>query len=125
MNTFQVKIIITVFVFMIIFLSGFWLGKSEKPYNVIVLTIHKLVSVGIIIFIVITCYQFYKVDALNTLELILGLSLILIFLGAIVSGGLLSTDKSIPSFVLVLHRVSSFVSVLLTGMLIFLLKDRL
>ncbi len=125
MSTLQLKVSIAVFVFIIIFLSGFWLNKTAKPYNVLVLTIHKLISSGIIIYTVVTCYQLNKAAALNTSELILSLSMLAVFLSSIITGALLSTGNPMPSIVAVIHRVLSYMTVLFTGILIYFLRTRL
>ncbi len=125
MSTIQLKVIITVFIFLIIFFSGLWLNKTGKPYNIIVLAIHKLISAGIIIYIAVTCYQLYKAAGLNTSELILGSSMIIVFLGSVVSGALLSAGNPMPSTAAIIHKALSYVSVLFTGILIYFLRARL
>jgi len=125
MSTVQLKVAITVFIFLIIFFSGFWLNKTGKPYNIIVLTMHKLISAGMIIYIAVACYQLYKAAGLNTSELILSLSMIIVFIGSIVSGALLSTGNPLPSITAIIHRSLSYVSILFTGILIYFLRARL
>ena len=46
MNTIQLKIISTSFVFLFIFLSGFWLSRNGSPYGTGFLTVHKLISLA-------------------------------------------------------------------------------
>jgi hypothetical protein len=119
------QILITFLGFISILISGLWLRKSGKPYNMAVLTVHKLISVGVVIFIFIIIYQLYKSALLNALEFVLSLVMFLAFLGAVITGGLLSTNKPMPSFVTVIHKMSSFASILLTAVLIILLKERI
>ena len=125
MNTLQIKIVIIVLIAIVIYVSGAWLNKSGKPYNVIVLTIHKLIAFGIFIYIVISCYRIYKTDALTSIESILCLFMVASFLSGIISGGFLSANASVPSFVQLIHRVSSVASVIFTGAIIYLLRVRL
>jgi hypothetical protein len=125
MGTLQIKIVITVFIFAFIFLSGLWLTKSGKPYNAIVLAAHKLISVGIVLVIVATVYQINKAAPLNTIEMTAGVSMLFLFLPAIVSGAFLSTGNQLPSFIQIIHKASSAVSIVFAGIVLFLLKDRL
>ena len=125
MNALHFKIVITAFIFVFILLSGRRLKKTAKPYNPIVLAIHKLISAGIMVAIVITVNQINKSVSLNTGEMLLSISMIFVFLGAVVSGGFLSTGKQLPSLVEIIHKASSLASIVFAGILLFLLKDRL
>jgi hypothetical protein len=117
----QIRIAGTGFLFLFIFISGFWLSKSGKPYNVIILTIHKLISLAAVAFLAITIYQINQVAKLNTIELTAGVITGLFFLDAIVSGGLLSTDKPMPVVILRMHQITPFLTVLSTAATLYLL----
>ena len=125
MNSFQMKIIIAILIAIVIFISGVWLHKSGKPYNTLVLTVHKLISFGIFVYSVILCYQLNNAEMLASVELGLFLAMLIVFLSAIVSGAFLSTGNQIPSFVQITHRVSSIASLVFAGILIYLLRARL
>ena len=125
MNTFQIKIVVVVLIAIVVFISGYWLNKLGKPYNTIVLTAHKLISFGISVYIVIMCYQLNKTETFASIEYGLFISMLIVFISAIASGGFLSSNNQIPSFVQIIHRVSSIASVIFTGILIYLLRARL
>ena len=116
---------VAILIAIILLISGFWLNKSGKPYSTLVLTIHKLISFGIFVYIVISCYHLNKTEALGSVELCLCISMLIVFLSAIVSGAFLSTGNQMPLFVQIIHRISSFASVIFTGILIYLLRARL
>jgi hypothetical protein len=63
-NTGQLRVVGAVLFFVFIFLSGFRLSRSGKPYSVILLNVHKLISLAIVVFLVIAIYlatlQFQK-----------------------------------------------------------------
>jgi hypothetical protein len=40
-----------------LFLSGFWLSRSGKPYNGIIFNIHKLIALTAVVLFVITLYR--------------------------------------------------------------------
>jgi hypothetical protein len=121
LSTSQIRIMWTVLFYLLIFVSGFWLTRSGKPYNAIVLTIHKLISVAAIVYLVITMVRADKVTQLGAGELVAGVVTGLFFLGTIVTGGLLSVDKPMPAVVLWLHRITPFLTVLSTAVTLYLL----
>jgi hypothetical protein len=108
--------------FLFVFLSGFWLGNSGTPLNSAILTIHKLIALAAVVFLVMTVYQMNQVAALGATELIAGVVTGLLFLSAIVSGGLLSIDKPMPAAVLMMHQIIPFLTLLSTAVTLYLLK---
>jgi len=118
----QTRIIGTGLLYLFIFISGFWLSKSGKPYSVILLTIHKLISLAAVVFLAITIHRINQVARLSTAELIAGVVTGLFFLDAIVSGGLLSTDKPMPVVVLRMHQITPLLTVLSTAVTLYLLQ---
>jgi len=118
----QTRIIGTGLLYLFIFISGFWLSKSGKPYSVILLTIHKLISLAAVVFLAITIHRINQVARLSAAELIAGVVTGLFFLDAIVSGGLLSTDKPMPVVVLRMHQITPLLTVLSTAVTLYLLQ---
>ena len=121
MSTYQIRIVGTGLLFLFTFVSGFWLSRSGKPFNVIVLTIHKLISLAAAVLLGITIYQINQVAALSTIELTAGVVTGLFFLDAIVSGGLLSIGKPMPAAISTMHRVTPFLTVVSTAVTLYLL----
>jgi len=118
----QTRIIGTGLLYLFIFISGFWLSKSGKPYSVILLTIHKLISLAAVVFLAITIHRINQVARLSAAELIAGVVTGLFFLDAIVSGGLLSTDKPMPVVILRMHQITPLLTVLSTAVTLYLLQ---
>ena len=121
MGTIDLKVVGASLFFLFIFLSGIWLGRSGKPLNGLVVTIHKLIALAAGIFMIITLYRMNQATALAATELIAALVAGLSFLGMAVSGGLLSTGKPTPPAILRLHQVVSVVTVLSTAVTLYLL----
>jgi hypothetical protein len=48
----------------------------------------------------------------------------LLFLATIISGGLLSTDKAMPTAILTMHQITPFLTVLTTAVTLYLLLSR-
>jgi hypothetical protein len=110
--------------YLFIFVSGFWLGRSGKPYNGIVFNIHKLIAVLAVVFLVITMCQISQVARLSAMELTTGVVTGVFFLGAIISGGVLSISKSIPAAILTMHQITVFLTALSTAATFYLLLTR-
>ena len=111
-------------IFVVIFASGYWLSRAGKPYNVIVLTVHKLISLAAVVFLVIFMIQSNRVAALSAMELVAGVATGLFLLGLMVTGGLLSVDKQMPPVVLRLHQIAPYLTVAAAVVTLYLLQGR-
>lgn len=121
MNFIQLRIAGAGLFFLFIFLSGFWLSRSAKPLNMIILTIHKLISLAALVFLATTIYQINHVANIGVIGLIAGTFTALCFLGTIIAGGLLSTGKSMPAAILKAHQIMSSLTVLATAIALYVL----
>ena len=121
MNTIQLKVIGTGFVFLFIFLSGFWLSRNGSPYGTGLLTVHKLISLALFVFLIVTMVQTNKATGLSGLEWALGIITAVFFIVTILAGGLLSTDLALPTAVLTIHHITPYLVILLTITTLFLL----
>jgi heme A synthase len=114
------KITLTVLCFLIIFISGYWLSHFAKPFNVLILTIHKLVSLVAIVLLVLTALQMNKATRLDTKELAAWLVAGLFFVVTIITGGLLSSEISLPAAIAVMHKITPYMTVVSTAVALYL-----
>jgi hypothetical protein len=121
MSTTQLRIAGAGLLFLFIFLFGFWLSRSGKPYNQIIFTIHKLIALGAVVFLAVNIYKISQVAPLGGLQIAVIAITALCFVATFVTGALLSIDKVMPEFVLRLHQVTPYLTVLSTAALLFLL----
>lgn len=119
MNTTFVKVGLLVLSFVVIFTLGFLLSRSGKPYNLIVFTIHKLVSVGVFGFMGVTVYKTQRINPLDSAQVWMVVVTAIIFVAAIVTGGLLSSDLALPKIVQKLHHILPYL-VLLSNAILFI-----
>jgi hypothetical protein len=124
MGTNQLRVVGAGLFYLFILLSGYWLSHSGKPFNGLILTIHKLISLAAVVFLVITMSQINKVARLSAIELIAGVVTGLFLLGTMITGGLLSIDKPMPAVVLRLHQITPYLSVLSNAVTLYLLLGR-
>lgn len=125
MSVTQLRIISAGLFFLFIFLSGFWLSHLGKPpYPVILLTVHKLIGLAAVVYLVITINRVNQMARLNSIEFIVCIISAVFFLSTVISGGLASIDKPMPAIVLRLHQISPYLTVLSTAVTLYLLISR-
>jgi hypothetical protein len=123
MSTIQLKVVSTGLFFLFVFLFGFWLSNSGKPYNVVILTIHKLISLAALVFLAVTVCRMHQASALNSIELTACVATALLFVGTIIIGGLLSADKPMPQVISTIHQLTPYLTVLSTAVTLYLLHQ--
>jgi hypothetical protein len=110
--------------FACIFLSGIWLSRRGRPQNMGVSTVHKLISLAVGIFLLVTIYQRHRVIPLNAMEWIAIGVTGLCFLGTVASGGFLSSDKPMPVAVSRVHQIVPVLTLLSSGATLYLVLGR-
>jgi hypothetical protein len=120
MNAILSKLIGAGILFLLIFLSGFWLSRSGRPYPAILFTGHKLVALGGLIFLAVTVFKVHQSAPLQTIQIIGAALAAGCFIAAIVTGGLLSLDKAMPLFLLRVHQTIPYLTVVSAGATLYL-----
>jgi hypothetical protein len=118
------KLLFAGLLLLFIILSGIWLSRTGRPPSVLILTFHKLISLGAVIFLVITVYRIHQTAPLNPLELGICVLSMVLFIALFATGGLLSTAKTMPSVVLKIHQITPFLVILSTSTTLYLLLFR-
>jgi hypothetical protein len=96
--------------FILVFLLGFWLYRSGRPINTVVLTIHKLIALGALILIGVTIYQVNQIAALDVATWIVVVITGILFITTIITGGLLSLEQPVTA-VSIVHKIGPFLTV--------------
>jgi hypothetical protein len=104
-----------------IFLSGFWLNRNGIPYSTAILTIHKLIALASGVFLMATLYRIHQGRPLSAMVLIAGLVTGLLYIGTVISGGLLSTGQPMPGVISNLYLMSPFMVLLSNTILLYFL----
>jgi heme A synthase len=118
------KLIIAGISFLLILLSGFWLSGAGRPLNSILLTVHKLISMGAVVYLIVNVIKIHRATPLNSFEIGLSLAALLFFLVMVATGGLLSTAKTMPVFVHKIHQIMPYVVILTTSITLYQLLIR-
>jgi hypothetical protein len=118
------KYIIAGLFLLFIILSGIWLSRTGRPLSVLILTLHKLISLGAVVFLAITVYRIHQAAPLTPLQLGISVLTLLFFITLFATGGLLSTTKTMPAVVLKIHQIMPILVVLSTSATLYLILYR-
>lgn len=121
MNTLQLRFVSAGLFFLLILPSGLWLSQSGKPYSLILFNIHKLLGFGLLVFLAINVYRVNQAAPLSALQLTACLIATLFFVATIVTGGLVSLPKAVPTVVSLSHKLLPYLTTLSTVVSIYLL----
>ena len=105
--------------FIIIFTSGYRLKQKGKPYNIFNFNIHKFLALAVLAFIIVTIYKSNNTSALNITEFLLCIITGLLFLFAIISGGLLNIEKTMPASITIIHKLTPYLIILSTAITLY------
>jgi hypothetical protein len=111
---------ITGLLFLLKLATGYWLSRSDKPYNVGISTIHKIVSLLTIASIALTVRALLQGIGLTGAQIAALVVTGLLFLTAIGTGGVLSTDRPAPTIVSLVHKVTPYLALASTAVTIYL-----
>jgi hypothetical protein len=129
MSTTQLRIIGIGILFLLIFLTGFWVSQSGKPYDTIRMTIHKLIALADVVLLVITVYWIHKSAPIQPAVLTAVILSMVLFIAAIVTGGLVSIlgtggmaslAPTARTAVYLSHRILPYLTVLSTAASLYL-----
>ncbi len=123
MDAMQSRLIGVGLFFLFIFLSGYWLSRSGKPYSAVIFNIHKLIGLAAGLFLAITVYQIHQADPFGAVEITAIVVTVLLFVATVAAGGLVSINKAMPPAILRLHQIAPYVTALTTAATLYLLSN--
>ncbi|MFC1619097.1 hypothetical protein ACFL45_04045 [Candidatus Neomarinimicrobiota bacterium] len=110
--------------FLFIFLSGFWLSRIGKPYHTLIFNVHKFLVLAAVVFLVIILTRMNQGAKPNVAEFAVIVATALLFIAAIISGGLASLPRSMPAVLTTLHHLLPYATVLATAVIFYLMLHR-
>jgi len=105
--------------FLFIFLTGFWVRSNGKPYSTTILTIHKLISLVAGVVLGFTIYQLIQAAGLSSVALTLVRVTSVLFVFTVLSGGIWSIEKTIPTPVLWIHQVTPILTLISISVMLY------
>jgi len=133
MDTTLLKIVSASLFFLFIFISGFWLSHSGKPYSSLIFNIHKLIGLAGGIFLGVTVFQAHKVTPLGPAQISAVVITVLLLVINIAAGGLISIEaagdlksinKAMRTAISRIHKIFPYLAVLSTAITLYLLLVR-
>ncbi len=125
MNTISTKLIASAVFFVLIFLTGFWLNRTGKPYNPILFNVHKFIVLGLVAYLVVTVVQVSRAAPLASLQIAAIAIAAIAFVATIVTGGLANLDQGIAAVARQIHQFGPYVTLLASGASLYLLFARI
>jgi hypothetical protein len=125
MNTTQVRLLVAGALFLVVFLSGFWLTHHGRPYSAWIVNFHKILSLVAVVFLASAVYMVHQSSPLDGGRILAVAVCGLLIVATIILGGLATIENaSIPFAVVWVHRILPFVTALSTAGTLYLLLIR-
>lgn len=109
--------------FVVIFGTGYWLARLGKPYSVLIQTVHKLIAVGVFVYLVYFSIQLNRETPLVSRQIAALAAAGIFFIAMIATGGMLATENDFPGLVLRIHKIAPYLTAVSTGLSIYLLNS--
>jgi hypothetical protein len=100
----KIEFILPGFLFLLIVLTGLVLRWRERPFNQFLLAIHKLLSLGCLIYIGMVLYRIYSTSFITSSVCLLIVLTGGLFVSSIATGAVISAAKKASHPVLLAHR---------------------
>jgi hypothetical protein len=114
------KLLIAGLLFVFMISSGFWLSRTGRPLNTFILTAHKFISLGAVVFLVMTVYRIHQASPLSPIGIAMSAVTIVLFIVMIATGGLLSIAKTMPEIIHKVHQITPYLVILFTATTLYL-----
>ena len=114
------KFLIAGVFFVFIGVSGYGLSHAGKPIHVVLLTVHKLISLAALAYLVVSLYRVHQAAPLGPGAIAASAVSVVLFIGLIATGGLLSTAKTMPGFVTRIHHMVPYLVLISTTAALYL-----
>ena len=124
------KFVFPISFFAFVFLFGYILSRTGKPYNSLIFNFHKLIGLAMGIFLIVTVYQVHQTGPFSPLQILSLVITVGIFIILVAAGGLLSIEasgnlKSISQTTLAMisavHKILPYLALLATAGTLYLL----
>lgn len=86
-------------------LTGFVVSRSGKPYSTLLLTFHKLVSLGALIYLSVNINHAMRIAPVSSIGLAVIILSAVLFIALFATGGMISAMKAPPRIVLSIHHL--------------------
>jgi hypothetical protein len=125
MDAITTKLILAGVLFLFTLITGMIVSHSGRPLSVALVTVHKLIAVGTIVFIGMAVNQLYKTaDGKLFIEVSLIIVSGILFLALIATGALLTREEmQLPELVLKVHQAAPLLALACSSITVYLLAS--
>jgi hypothetical protein len=123
MNPTTSRLISAGVLFLLTIISGIILSHSNRPLNIGLVTVHKLIAAGSIVLLGMVINQLFKaLDSRGVVELGLTILGAMAFLALIATGAFLTREEmKLPALVLNIHKIGPIVALVSSTIAVYLL----
>jgi len=121
MDTSLIRIIQACLFFLSMFLFGYWLQRMGKPYNGLIFNLHKLIGLGLGVFLIITVVNAQHAADFGVAQIAAVVITVLLFLCTVIAGGLVSINRPIPVAISWAHKVLPYITLVSTVVTLYIL----
>ncbi len=118
------KLIISGILMVLIFVFGFLVSGRGKPYNPFIFGIHKLVSLGFLIFLSINISKLNRISPLSPITSTVCILVGVLFFLTMVTGGIVSIEKEIHKIFTTMHKLLPYPTALFSIVSFFFLWQK-
>ena len=93
-----------------------------RPYGMLPVTIHKLIGLALGVYLGWMVYQTHKLIPLGSTQITAVVVTVLLFAVNVATGSLLSTNKPMPEVVSMINKFFPYLTVVSTGVMLYLLS---
>ena len=124
------KFVFPISFFAFVFLFGYILSRTGKPYNSLIFNFHKLIGLAMGIFLIVTVYQVHQTGPFSPIQILslvitLGIFIILVAAGGLLSieasGNLKSISQTTLAMISAVHKIFPYLALLATAGTLYLL----
>lgn len=115
MKTDPVNLFIVGLLFLLIFVLGYRLSRSGRPYHPVLFNLHKLIALGCAVFVIVLVIRAQPALPFSLPQVAIIAAAGLCFIALLVSGGLISAMHTPPGIARLLHRVLPYFALLATA----------
>lgn len=124
MNTDQIRVVPVALVLVAVLVTGFWLSRAGRPINSLLLNVHKLMALGVAVYLAVMAYRLHQAANLSSMEVTLVVVTGALFLASGIIGGLVSLEKPPPTILARLHLVLPILTAVSTAATLHILGGR-
>lgn len=123
MNAAILKPIVTAIAFLVVFATGYGMNWAGRPYNGLLFNAHKLLALGVLIYLGVAANQERQAAGLAPLQVAVVAIMAVAFIATIATGGLVSIEKPFP-VAQTLHKLLPYLALLLSAGALYVLLFR-